>query len=367
MRRLARVEGISMEPAASVAFAGFEKLLAESYIEPDERVVINCSGHTFSAEKHALEDRHMLHMEIETPVSTRRSPQGMVAALEQLDEQITTIVIVEDNPHDSRLIRRLLQSYKRYRVFEAQNGPDGLDLVRQRRPDLVILDLTMPGMDGFTVLEELKTDERTSDIPVMIISAKSLTTDEWDYLRRYTESIWQKGRFSARDLADHVVGMLGDDEVRSEMVLPTSSALKKENLLFKRDLSSEFRQGRRSRILVVDDNTWDARLMRRLFEARQRFEVVEAHTGAEALAAIEKSIPDLILLDLRLPDIDGQELLERLRSRDETRNVPVIVISAKDIEPDERAQLTSQADSLWSKAMLDRSNLLAHVEAILPE
>lgn len=370
MRRLARLEGFSMEPAASVAFAGLEKLLAEEYIQPGERVVVNCSGHTFSAEKHALEDRHVLQLEMEAPTAARRAPDGMVAALEQLDEQITTVVIIEDNPHDSRLIRRLLQNYKRYRIFEAHNGLDGLDLVRQRRPDLVMLDLAMPEMDGFAVLEALKADERTRDIPVMIISAKSLTSDEWEYLCRYAQSVWQKGDFSARELATHVAQTLGDD-VDGSPGRPRNGVPHQSSLAWGADRRGDaldtFGQLRQSRILVVDDNEWESRLMYRLFEARQRFEVVEARSGAEALAAIEQAVPDLIVLDLKLPDINGEELLEQLRAREETREVPVVVVSAKDIDPALRAQLVAQADSIWSKAMLDRSSLLAHIESILPE
>jgi threonine synthase len=215
MRRVARTEGFSMEPASSVAFAGLEKLLNEKYIQPGERVVVNCSGHTFSAEKHALEDHFMFQMDVDTPLTAGLSDgvqdlkEDLAVALDQLEEQITTIVVIDDNTNDSRLIRRLLQRYKQYRVFEAHNGPDGIDLARQRRPDMIMLDLTLPGMDGFSILGELKADERTREIPVVIVSAKSLTTDEWKHLRRHTDSIWQKGNFGARDLVDHVVGILG--------------------------------------------------------------------------------------------------------------------------------------------------------------
>ena len=218
MRRIARTEGFSMEPAASVAFAGLEKLLNEGHIQPGERVVVNCSGHTFSAEKHALEDHFLLHLDVDAPLAERPSDgiqslpkDNLAAVMDQLDEQITTIVVIDDNAHDSRLIRRLLQSYKRYRVFEAHNGLDGIDLVRQRKPGLVILDLTLPGMDGFSILDELKGDARTREIPVVIVSAKSLTSTEGKHLRRYTESVWQKGNFSARELVDHVIGLLGDN------------------------------------------------------------------------------------------------------------------------------------------------------------
>ncbi|MBZ0305949.1 MAG: pyridoxal-phosphate dependent enzyme, partial [Anaerolineae bacterium] len=149
MRRMARTEGISMEPAAAVAFAGLEKLAQEGYIHPDEIVVVNCSGHTFPAEKHILEDQYVLDLELgEQNLAPSSSPatqieEGLGAALERLDEQVTTIVVIDDNPHDSRLIRRLLQSHKNYRVFEANNPIDGLDLVRHRKPDMIVMDLTM--------------------------------------------------------------------------------------------------------------------------------------------------------------------------------------------------------------------------------
>jgi threonine synthase len=216
MRRVARTEGFSMEPAASVAFAGLEKLLNRKYIQPGERVVVNCSGHTFSAEKHALEDHFMFQMDVDSPLMAGPSEgiqdlskEDLSVALDQLEEQITTIVVIDDNTNDSRLIRRLLQRYKQYRVYEAHNGPDGIDLARQRRPDLIVLDLTLPDMDGFSILGELKADDRTREIPVVIVSAKSLTSDEREYLRCRTASIWQKGNFSARELVDHVVGVLG--------------------------------------------------------------------------------------------------------------------------------------------------------------
>jgi len=367
MRRVARIEGYSMEPAASVAFAGLEELLADGTLHSDECIVVNCSGHTFSAEKHALEDKYAFHLQMTTSPTkagttnsaTNYSKDGLVSALEQLDEQITTIVIIDDNPHDSRLVRRLLLRYKNYRIFEAHNGPDGLDLVRQRQPDLVVLDLTIPGMDGFSILENLKADERTRNIPVVIVSAKSLSAEEWTRLRRYTQSIWQKGNFGPQELVSHVMGLLGDEVDVARKPTDASHSTGQSVTAFGGD--------QRPRILVIDDNVSDARLLRRLFEARQRFEISEAHSGEEALTIIKRTKPDLIILDLMLPDIPGEHLLETLRERPKTREVPIIVISAKAIDPTNRVRLTALADSIWSKDALDRSNLLAHVETILPE
>ncbi len=356
MRRVARVEGFSVEPAATVAFAGLEKLLAEGHIQPGERVLVNCSGHTFSAEKHALEDRYVVHLQ--TASAGAGAAGQRVTALEQLDEQVTTIVIIDDNPYDSRLIRRLLQSHKSYRVLEAHNGPDGIDLVRQRRPDLVVLDLMMPEVDGFQILNALKADARTARIPVVIVSAKSLTADEAEHLQRLTDSVWLKGNFSARELVSHVVEMLGDEMEAGE----TGPAAGPEG-----EPMGSFGQEARPRILVVDGNPLDARLMRRLFEARGRFEVLEAHTGAAARAAVDAAPPDLVVLDLGLPDADGQELLLWLRATKATRGVPVIVLASGDLDPGQRDRLSAFTDSVWSKTTMDRSSLLTAVETMLTE
>ncbi|CAG1006015.1 partial Threonine synthase, partial [Anaerolineae bacterium] len=197
MRRLARTEGFSVEPATAVAFAGLEKLLALGTIQPHETVVINCSGHTFPAEKHILEDQYVLDLELGGAPSEQQG-EGLLAALENLDEQITTIVVIDDNPNDSRLIRRLLQANKKYRIFESNNPLDGLDLVRQRQPDLIISDLTMPHMDGFLLLENLKKDPETSHIPVIVLSGKTLTGAEKARLEGKVTSLWTKGSFKTR-------------------------------------------------------------------------------------------------------------------------------------------------------------------------
>lgn len=360
MRRVARLEGLSMEPASSVAFAGLLKLVEQEAIQPDERIIVNCSGHTFSAEKHALEDRYFLSLDTPAQDLEHRRIEGVAAALEQLDEQITTIVVIDDNPSDSRLIRRLLQSYKHYRVFEAYNGEDGLDLVRQRRPDMVMLDLTMPGMDGFEVLSELKVDARTCDIPVVVISAKALTPTEQDYLNRYTDSVWQKGNFSTRQLAEHVSELLeGTAEELKHLVAARGMHVDVDEPL------ETFGQLNKAQILLVEGNAWEARLLRRLFESRPRFEVIETHSGEEALAAVAHVPPDLFVLGSALPDTDDAHLLQALRAGKETRKVPAIVIAEKELDGDTRAQLAAQVESIWSRSSLDRSSLLAHVENLL--
>ncbi|HOV49012.1 MAG TPA: pyridoxal-phosphate dependent enzyme [Anaerolineae bacterium] len=361
MRRLARSEGFSMEPAASVAFAGLFRLLEQNIITPQECIVVNCSGHTFSAEKHTLEDRYLLSLEA-TADADHPPVEGLWTALAQLDEQITTVVVIEDNPHDNRLLRRLLQSYKNYRIYDAYTGTDGLDLVRQRHPDLVLLDLTLPDMNGLSVLTELKSDERTRDIPVMVISARTLDDAEETYLRKFSDSVWQKGSFSARDLVAHVTELLDDNatELRHVVTEPPGKTPQPEL----GDQRPEFGRQRRARILVVEDNVWEARLMRRLFESRPWIEVLEAYSAADALTRVAETPPDLILLDLYLPEETGEEVIVQLQGA-ETHKIPLIIISGKELEPALYAHLATLAESIWDKTTLDRSHLLAHVENLL--
>jgi len=371
MRRLARIEGLSMEPAAAVAFAGLEKLLADQVIGPDETVIVNCSGHTFPAEKHILEDQYVLDLQFgENAAATPSHTQledGLGAAFERLDEQVTTIVVIDDNPQDSRLIRRLLQAHKNYRVFEVNNPLDGLDLVRQRKPDLVVMDLTMPDMDGFTMLESFKADAEVAHIPVVVVSAKTLTVADRLRLGQHAESLWQKGSFKTQELVQHVVQTLGGDlnDTPPELAEATEGQVVAAS---KSTLAQSAAQPETVRdIVVIDDERRDARLIRRLLEATGRYRVHEAYDGQSGLQSIKRYKPALIVLDLILPDIKGEEVLERLKTGEDTRDIPVVVLTAKDIHADEREQLLGKIISLFEKANLDRQALVDYVDETLSD
>ncbi len=361
MRRVARIEGLSVEPAVSVAFAGLERLLAEGYVAEDERVVINCSGHTFSAEKHALEDRHVLHLRSDQPAGDLASQTQVHRALSALDEQATSIVVIDDNPHDSRLIRRLLQGRRSYRVFESHSGAEGIDLVRQRRPDLVLLDLMMPVMDGFSVLEVLEADPRTRDIPVVVISAKNLEPYERRQLEGRATSVWRKGDFRAEQLVAHLLELLGEEAEPSGILSETGKIP-----VFAGSLD-DFGRGNRRRVLVVDPDPQDGRLMRRLFEARQRMEAWTVTSGQEALLRSRELLPDLVLFDPDLPDMTGETLLARLAEPPTRWKGPALAVSRQPLPADRRARLAGRVDSIWSKDSLDRSSLYDHVQALLAD
>jgi threonine synthase len=209
MRSLAKSEGMAVEPATSVAFAGLEKLLKNGTISKEETVVVNCTGHTFPVEKHVLGDQWA----VDVHLSKDQSPapqEGLQAALENLDEKVTTVLLVDDNADDALLIRRLLEAKKSYRVHHAKDGWEGLAMARQYLPDLIVSDLTMPGIDGFGFVEELKLDPRTKDIPIVVVSAKDITTEERNRLQGHIEALYQKGSLPTRKFVDKVINVIED-------------------------------------------------------------------------------------------------------------------------------------------------------------
>ena len=113
--------------------------------------------------------------------------------------------MIDDNADDTLLIRRLLESRKAYRLYTAKDGVEGLHLAREKLPDLIITDLMMPGIDGFGLVDELRLDARTRDIPIVVVSAKDISTDERKRLNGHIQAVYQKGRLPTRKFMDQVI------------------------------------------------------------------------------------------------------------------------------------------------------------------
>ncbi len=218
LRVLAQLEGLSMEPAAAVACAGLIKMMHEQRIGPDEVVVVNASGHAFPIEKQILEResvkshtrvQNLARHEVESMTETGNLRQeGLLAALDRLDERVQSIAIVEDEPDARLLLRRILQHKRKYKIFEADDGANGIHLIRTQKPDLVLLDLMMPDVDGFAVLDTIKADEDLRNIPVIVITAKDLTSEDYRRLSGRVESLLQKGEFMEEELFESISGVL---------------------------------------------------------------------------------------------------------------------------------------------------------------
>jgi threonine synthase len=207
---LAKMEGISAEPAAAVAFAGLFKLVRAGIVKSTDVVIINCTGHTMPTEPFILGDNWARNVVMPSRSMDETPQEGLLAALSRVaPDRFPCVAIVDDSPDARRLIRRILQSQGNFTIHEAESGKKALALVEKEHPDLIILDLMMPEMDGFAVLDALKAKVETSEIPVIVSTAKELTPEEKNKLKGQIQALMQKGDFLSDEFLDEVRTLIG--------------------------------------------------------------------------------------------------------------------------------------------------------------
>jgi CheY-like chemotaxis protein len=221
-------------------------------------------------------------------------------------------VLIIDDEADSRLLLRHMLREFGAEVFEAAAGVDGLRLARQVRPDLITVDLMMPGMTGAEVVGAIKGDPELREIPVVVVSIVSRE---------------QRGSILG------VVDLLQKPIVREELLAALQRNLRPSQ----------------HRLLVVDDEA-DARvLMHSLLEA-EHYHVLTAGSGREAWEILHRLPCDLVLLDLMMPETDGFTFLKQLRSDPGYRRVPVVVVTAKELTRQEIDELKGGASDVLQKS-----------------
>lgn len=233
-------------------------------------------------------------------------------AADDPDDQRPLILIVEDEPAARELLAARLAEAG-YRTLEAPSSRDAVQYAREHQPSAITLDLIMPGMGGWEVLDALKAEERTRDIPVIIVS----TIDD----------VAEGARHGAVDF----------------LVKPVN----KDALI--EAIGRALDQGRRPRVLAIDDEAKVRELLHDVVEG-QGWDVIEATGGADGVEKILEERPDLIVLDLMMPDVTGFDVVERVRQVVKDQDIPVVVYSAKDVSQDERAQLGDAVTTILRKA-----------------
>jgi threonine synthase len=209
MHVLAKMEGISAEPAAAVAFAGLFKLVRAGIIKPTDTVVVNCTGHTLPAEQFLFGEGWTRDVDLQRQELSPTPQEGLLSALNNVTpNRFPRVVVVDDTSEARRLIRRILQSQGDFEIFEATNGREALELIARERPDLVILDLMMPEVDGFAVLDSLRSNPETANIPVIVATAKELTVDEKSRLQGQIQSLMLKGDFLNDEFLEEVRSLI---------------------------------------------------------------------------------------------------------------------------------------------------------------
>jgi len=242
----------------------------------------------------------------------------------------TVLLIVEDDPHYARILLDLAHD-EGFKVLVAMRGDDALELASIYQPSAISLDVFLPDMLGWTVLSQLKLNAKTRHIPVQIVT---LDEDRQHGLAR--------GAFSFVSKPATTTGV--------------QAALNR---------LKEYAQPRRKQLLVIEDNREEQLSIRALLE-HDDIEIVTAETGGEALAMLNTKRSDCIVLDLRLPDMTGFEVLERLKSDPDLQDIPVIVFTGRELTAEEDAQLHTMARSIVVKGvesperLLDETALFLH-------
>ena len=194
MHLLSEIEGISMEPAAAVAFAGLIKLVRSGRIKPDESVVVNCTGHTMPVESYILGKDLETEAGFQSYSDRNDQEEGLLAALNNISsDRYRRILIADDEPNVRLLVSKILRSLGDFSLTEAANGKETLTAIDKEIPDLLILDLMMPEVDGFSVIDRLHSRKETSQIPIIVITAKELTRSEREFLKGRIQVLMQKG------------------------------------------------------------------------------------------------------------------------------------------------------------------------------
>jgi threonine synthase len=212
MHIAAKMEGLSIEPATAVAFAGLIKMVRSGQIKSSDIIVLNCTGHTVPVEQEVIGDDWARDVEYPSESLLESAPipeDGLLAALNRVTvDRYPRVAIVDDHPHVRRLIRRILQAQGNYTLFEAEDGKSAITLIQKEIPDLVILDLMMPELDGFSVLDALRKEPSTASIPVIVVTAKELTKQEKERLEGQIGSLMQKGDFLSDELLEEVRSLI---------------------------------------------------------------------------------------------------------------------------------------------------------------
>jgi signal transduction histidine kinase/DNA-binding response OmpR family regulator len=256
------------------------------------------------------------------PVASKPAPQ--------LDPppDATRVLVIDDDHTAVELVGRFLRK-DGFHVASASNGVDGLKLAREFKPHAITLDVMMPDMDGWSVLAELKADKELAAIPVIMLSM-----------------IDDKNLGFALGASDYLT-----KPIRREQLSQT--------------LARYRNQQSNSYVLIVDDEPLVREMLVAML-AKEGWTTKEAENGRVALEVVQKQCPALILLDLMMPEMDGFEFVEALRSQPWAEHVPVIVITAKHLSADELMHLNKHVQHVIQKGAYSVNDLLRDVKCLIP-
>jgi CheY-like chemotaxis protein/anti-sigma regulatory factor (Ser/Thr protein kinase) len=249
-----------------------------------------------------------------------------VTGSEAVAKEGSKIILVID---DDKIMRDLFKNYLSklgYSVAVTNDGEEGLKLANKLRPDAIILDVQMPGMDGWRVLSRLKADPILFDIPVIMTSIEE-----------------HKNMGSAMGATDYLVKPVGRDQLAA--------------VLNKYQIGDESQR----LVMIVEDDVITREIMATMLK-NEGWRVFKAENGKVALEHLEDKKPSLIILDLLMPEMDGFEFVTHLRKNPKWRFIPVVVLTSTKLSTEDQAHLHGYVDTIFKKESYSRDQLLEMVQ-----
>jgi len=252
-------------------------------------------------------------------------PEESKAEVETV-ESAGTVLVIDDESAVHEILERTLGKYG-FKVKRATSGEEGLRMARRQHPQIITLDVMMPGMDGWAVLTALKSDPFLAEIPVIMLTIGD-----------------DRNLGYSLGAADYLTKPI--DRERLAAVL----------LRYRRDSGNT--------VLVVEDDTESREMLARLLR-NEGWAVEEADNGKTAIAQLAKRRPGIILLDLMMPEMDGFEFIAELHRHEEWKSIPVVVITARDLTAEDRIRLNGHVSRILQKGLYTRDELLQQVSGLV--
>ncbi len=238
------------------------------------------------------------------------------------------ILSIDDDPGVITLYKRYLEK-QGYLVIGLTDPTKAVEEAKRLLPFAITLDIMMPSRDGWSLLADLKSTPEIIRVPIVVCSI-----------------IQDKTKGYSLGATEYLVKPITEDEL-----LHALDRVSRHNAIQK--------------VLVIDDEPTGILLIKRILEAKGDYQILEASGGAEGIARVQADRPDLIILDLMMPDVDGFTLLETIKSNAATRSIPVIVVTAKEITHEDRDRLNGHAVALFNKGMFTADQLLTELVGAL--
>ncbi|MHB1152336.1 MAG: hybrid sensor histidine kinase/response regulator, partial [Eubacteriales bacterium] len=245
------------------------------------------------------------------------------------------ILLVEDNESAVIQIKDLAEEMG-YQISVAHDGSEALEFISRTIPDAMILDLMMPVIDGFEVLKNLRNAEKTAHVPVLILTSKHITKDELKFLKRNNiHQLIQKGNVNRIEFLNALTAMLSPVEVKKEKTIHELPNNKEKPV-----------------VLIAEDNPDNMVTIKALFA--DKYTLLEATNGKEVIRMAQENIPDLILMDIALPEIDGITAFKMIREQPKLTHIPIIAVTASSMVHDRETILSHGFDAYISKPIEEK-------------